>query len=322
MIRKNYFAGFLLSAVIIFTLSLVVFAQPPEETAKKGKVRTVTIPISIFTKRELKGGNPEEVVPAGDIMVKEDGDDQVVLSIRQTAETPLAIAFLIQDNLATTFNLELKGIADFIRRLPKGTRVYVGYLRSGTIQTRQRFTDDLEKAANSLRIVTGSNAGTPGDLYDEVREALDRFDALPTGRRSIFLVSDGVDLQAGSGIGAQNQSVSLERAILKAQRKSVAVYPIYYPSSSTGDTASPLVLGAQGSLERLADETGGRAFFQGTSAPVSMEPFLRNIRFALNRQFVLTYLSTHMKKGYHKIQVTSTNPDIKIEHPKGYYYRP
>jgi hypothetical protein len=45
------------------------------------------------------------------------------------------------------------------------------------------------------------------------------------------------------------------------------------------------------------------------------------LNLALNRQFALTYLSTHPKKGYHKVQVTSTNPEIKIEHPKGYYYR-
>jgi len=41
----------------------------------------------------------------------------------------------------------------------------------------------------------------------------------------------------------------------------------------------------------------------------------------LNRQFALTYLSTRMKKGYHKVQVSSTNPDVKIEHPKGYFYK-
>lgn len=301
-------------------------AQPPEEKAAKkkqdGKVRTVTIPISIFTKKELKEGRAEEFVPAGDIFVKEDSEDQVVLSIRQTDETPLAIAILIQDNLVNTFNLELKGIAEFIRRLPKGTRVYVGYLRGGTIQTRQKFTDDLEKAANSLRITAGSAAAAPGDLYDEVREALERFDALPAGRRAIFLISDGVDPQAGLGLGAANQGISLDRAIRKAQRKSVAVYPIYYPSSTTGENSSPTALGAQGALDRLADETGGRAFFQGLSTPVSIDPFLRQIRFALSRQFVLTYLSTHMKKGYHKVQVISTNPEIRIEHPKGYYYRP
>jgi len=28
-----------------------------------------------------------------------------------------------------------------------------------------------------------------------------------------------------------------------------------------------------------------------------------------------------MNKGYHRVEVSSTNPDIKVEHPKGYYFR-
>jgi hypothetical protein len=80
-------------------------------------------------------------------------------------------------------------------------------------------------------------------------------------------------------------------------------------------------LNGQGSLERLSDETGGRAFFQGSIAPISFEPFFDDLTLALNRQFALTYLSTHLKKGYHKIKVSSTNPDVEIEHPRGYYHR-
>jgi hypothetical protein len=71
----------------------------------------------------------------------------------------------------------------------------------------------------------------------------------------------------------------------------------------------------------LSDETGGRAFFQGSTAPVSFLPFFRDLSILLNRQFLLSYLSTHMKRGYHKVEVLSTNPEVKIEHPKGYYYR-
>jgi len=82
-----------------------------------------------------------------------------------------------------------------------------------------------------------------------------------------------------------------------------------------------LMMNGQGSLQKLSDETGGRAFFQGSLAPVSFLPFFRDLRILLNRQFLLSYLSTHMKKGYHRIEVASTNSGVKIEHPKGYYYR-
>ena len=77
----------------------------------------------------------------------------------------------------------------------------------------------------------------------------------------------------------------------------------------------------QSALAKLSDETGGRTFYQGSIAPVSLVPYLKDLIILLERQFALTYLSTHMKKGYHRVEVSSTNPDIRIEHPKGYYYR-
>ena len=304
--------------LLISALFVGVFAQNRNE--KNQKVRTVTIPISIYGNKEKKENQTEEIIEAGTIIVKEDGDEQQILSIRSVSNTPLSLAVLIQDDLTSNANLQLKSIAEFIRRLPNGSRVMVGYLRGGTLQTRQKFTDDLEKAAKSIRIVTGSGTGT-GNPYSGVEEALRRFDALPLGRRAVLLISDGLDVSNGIQNALPAQSIELDRAILKAQRKSIAVYSFYNPATLTEGGNSLLVSSGQGSLSRLSEETGGRAFFQGTIAPISFEPFFADLINALNRQFALTYLSTHMKKGYHKVQVISTNKDVKIEHPKGYYYR-
>lgn len=309
---------------LVFVLISGVFgaAQENNRNSRDGqKVRTVTIPISILTKKELKEKRAEEFVEAGDLVVKEDGDEQVILSIRSVTNTPLALAVLIQDDLTSNANLQLKITADFIRSLPRGSRVMVAYLRSGSIQIRQKFTDDLERAAASLRIISGSSIAAPSSPYQGVEESLKRFDALPAGRRAVLLVSDGLDVSRGIDSSSPFQSLDLDQAILKAQRKGVAVYSFYNAASFTENGNSRLVSNAQGSLERLSDETGGRAFFSGTGSPVSFDPFLKELGLLLNRQFALTYLSTHMKKGYHKVQVTSTNPDVKIEHPKGYFYR-
>jgi len=79
-----------------------------------------------------------------------------------------------------------------------------------------------------------------------------------------------------------------------------------------------LIGNAQGSLQRLSDETGGRAFFQGTGAPVSFDPFLREFSSALDRQVALTYLSTHTKKGFHRLQIRTSTPGVELTHPAGY----
>lgn len=197
----------------------------------------------------------------------------------------------------------------------------VAYVRGGNLQIRQKFTDDLEAAAKSLRIVLSSSSAAPRNPYDGVVDALNRFDALPAGRRAVLLVSDGVDISQGSRESFPTQSVDLDRAILRAQRRSVAVFCFYSPTSSTEGGDSRLILVGQGSLDRLSDQTGGRAFFQGSIAPISFQPFFKDLGLLLNRQFLLSYLSTHMKKGYHRVEVLSTNPVVKIEHPKGYYFK-
>ncbi len=319
MLKQNS-AKFPLVFLLISLFTISGFAQKKETKNQDKQVRTVTIPISFSLKKEEKDNLSAEFIQAGDLRVKEDGDDQVILSIRSVSSTPLAIAVLIQDDLTSEANLKLGEIRTFIRGLPKGSRVMVAYLRAGTIQVRQKFTDDLEKAAKSLRIIVGSPSAAPSSPFQGVEEALDRFDALPNGRRAILLVSDGLDVSRGIESSTPGQSVDLDRAILRAQRRSVAVYSFYTPATLT-DNNSRLSLNGQGSLEKLSDETGGRAFFQGSLAPVSFEPFFRDLNKALNRQFALTYLSTHLKKGYHKIQVTSSNPEVEIEHPRGYYYR-
>ena len=301
----------------------VLFGQitSTQDTKGKQKVRTVTIPISIFTREELRSDKQEEFIQANRLIVREDSDEQTILSIRSVANTPLTLAILIQDDLTSEFNLQLKSLKEFIRGLPAGSRIMVAYIRGGTLDIRQRFTEDRDRAADALRIVTSSAATAPRSPYDSLIEALPRFDAQPAGRRAVLLVSDGLDTSQGISFGAPLSSVDLDRAIQRAQRRSIAVYSFYSPATSTSGGNTTLALQGQGSLERLSHETGGRAFFQGSLAPISFDPFFRDLMILLNRQFALTYLSTHMNRGYHKVEVVSTNPDIRIQHPKGYYYR-
>lgn len=318
---KTFRLCHLLSLTICtFVFTSGVFSQA-ESAKSQQNVRTVTIPISIYTKKELQEDRAQEFIQADRLIVKEDNEEQTILSIRSVSDTPLTVAFLIQDDLESGFNNQLKSIGEFIRNLPRGSRVMVAYLRAGSLDVRQKFTEDLAKAAGSLRIVTSSSATAPRSPYESVSEALNRFDALPAGRRAIVLFSDGLDTSQGLSSLSVVDTPDMDRAILKAQRKSVAIYSIYSPTALTENDRSNLPLIAQGGLVKLSDETGGRSFFQGLIAPLSFDPFFRDLSLLLSRQFALTYLSTHMKKGYHKVDVRSTNPEVKIEHPKGYYYR-
>ncbi|MBA2378142.1 MAG: hypothetical protein H0V76_01045 [Blastocatellia bacterium] len=288
------------------------------------RVRTVSVPISIFTKAELRAGQTEELLEVDRLIVREKGEEAQILSIRSVTDAPLALAIVIQDDVASDFNLHLRDLQTFIRDLPRGSRVMVAYLRGGSFEVRQRFTDDLDRAARSLRIVASSASVSPRNPYDPLIDVLDRFDALPAGRRAILMFSDGLDVSTGTIGSTPFQSTDLERAILRAQRKSVSVFPVFVPTVITQPrigSGSILLMNGQSSLERLADESGGRAFIQGSYTPINLRPAFRELSMLLNRQFLLSYLSTNMSRGYYRIEVLSTNSEVKIEHPRGYYFR-
>src|SRR5215210_3297276 len=70
---------------------------------------------------------------------------------KNRVEAPLNLAVLIQDDVVARVGTELGVTRDFIRSLPAGSRVMVGYITTGSLQVRQPFTDDLDKAARALR---------------------------------------------------------------------------------------------------------------------------------------------------------------------------
>lgn len=317
--KKNIAKLLILSVLLTVVATVSVSAQRGRQ--QDDRVRTVTIPISLFTRDEMRSGQLSEFIEAGFIGVKENGEEKTILSIRTVSTTPIHIAILIQEDLAGSFNLQLKDLSDFIRTLPADSRVMIAYMRSGSLDVRQRFTTDLDRAAASLRVVSGSESFAPRSPFGSVDEVLNRFDALPTGRRAIMLFSDGVDHFDRLDSLFPSQSPDLERAILKAQRKGVAIYSFYNEATYTRSGNSRFVNAGQNSLNKLSQETGGKAFFSGSFAPVSYDPFLKELSGMISRQFALTYLSTDMKKGYYRVEVTSTNPDVTVEHPRGYYFR-
>jgi len=302
----------------LLLMSGLANAQPPAQNGdgnsrSRGPGKPVTIPLTIRTgsDREL----PE--LQSIDLTVSEDGEPQQILSIRGVTNSPITLAVLIQDDLVPSVANEIKPLAAFIRSLPKNSRVMIGYLRTGSLQVKQKFTSDVERAANSLRPPSGFASVGPYNPYVEVVEALRKFDAQPLGRRAILLVSDGLDISRGVDSSGPTQSVDLQRAVNESQRRGVAIYGFYSPTFASAANRS-LAGNAQSSLLRLSNETGGMAFFQGTGAPVSFEPFIRELDVSLQKQAALTFLSTHLNKGFHKIEVKSATPGVRIAAPSGY----
>lgn len=202
---------------------------------------------------------------------------------------PLNLAVLIQDDLISQVSNELGVTRDFIRSLPEGSRVMVGYITAGSLQVRQSFTTDLDKAAKSLRIPRSSVASAPYNPYVEVLEALKKFDSGWTNGNAILLVSDGLDTSRGFDSTAAGHTLDLDRAIGEANKRKVAVFSFYAPSVGLTSRSRLAASYGQSSLNRLGDETGGKAFFQGTNGFVTFDSYFNRLRETLNRQYATAF---------------------------------
>ncbi|HEX2270204.1 MAG TPA: hypothetical protein VHH35_11740 [Pyrinomonadaceae bacterium] len=198
---------------------------------------------------------------------------------------PLNLAVLIQDDLVPQVGNELGVTREFIRSLPQGSRVMIGYITSGSLQVRQPFTTDLDKAARSLRIPIGSTSASPFNPYVEVVQAMKKFEPGWANANAVLLISDGLDTSRGFDSTAAGNTVDIHRAISEANKRRIAVFSFYAPSVGLTSRSRLAASYGQSSLNRLANETGGRAFFQGTSGFVTFDSYFDRLRETLNRQY-------------------------------------
>ena len=197
--------------------------------------------------------------------------------------TPINLAVLIQDDLVSRVGNELRETGEFIRTLPASSRVMVGYIRSGSLQVRQPFTNDLDTAARALRIPAGSTAVSPFNPYIQVRDAIKMFPSEGGNQNAVLLVSDGLDTSRGFDFSSSVDSIDLNRAVREAKAHNVSVYSFFAPSVGLTSRNSTAVSFGQSALNRISDETGGRAFFQGTDF-VTFNAYFERLTRTLNEQ--------------------------------------
>ena len=207
--------------------------------------------------------------------------DKETLRVRE----PLNIAVLIQDDLTSRVGNELGVTREFIRSLPAGSHVMVGYITAGTLQIREPFTTDLNRAASSLRIPIASTSASAYNPYVEVIEALKKFDSSWQGHDAVLLISDGLDTSRGFDATAAGHTLDIDRTINEAKRRNVAIYSFYAPSVGLTSFNYLAASYGQSSLNRISDETGGKAFFQGLTGFVTFDSYFTRLRQELNRQY-------------------------------------
>jgi hypothetical protein len=111
----------------------------------------------------------------------------------------MTLAVLFQDDLVPSVAVDAKNMAKFIREQPGGSRAMVGYIRPGSLEVRKKFTNELDKVADSVRVPLGlARRRRVRILMSRIIEGLRRFDSQPMGRRAMIVISDGIDVSRGA----------------------------------------------------------------------------------------------------------------------------
>ncbi len=199
---------------------------------------------------------------------------------------------MIDDSLDSEVAGQWSELKQFINAQPATTYIAVGYAGNATVRVAQDFTTNHELAGKALRIPFG----TPGAESSPYLSVIDWMKRWPsTGdRRSLLLISSGIDYLRG-GFGPIYPDV--DTAISIAEKGNINLWNIYSPSAGHRSRAFFLMNTAQNNLSKLCEETGGEAYFLGTSAPVSFKPFLDELQMHLDNQYLLTFAGDGGPKG-------------------------
>ena len=144
-------------------------------------------------------------------------------------------------------------------------------------------------------------------MYDAVYLAATEKLARQTGRRIEIVISDGMDTTSRK---------SLQEALRAAQQNDTTIYCIStnsirreYAGSDSGNKV----------LRKLAEETGGRAFFP--SRPKDLEAVFKRLNEELGAQYTLAYgpSETLQDGAFHRIRIETDDRQLKIQARNGYF---
>jgi VWFA-related protein len=232
---------------------------------------------------------------------------QSITNFSRETDLPLTIALLIDTStsIRDRFKFEQEAAIDFLYRTirPKKDKGLLITFDSA-IELVQDYTDNPEILAKAIRQVRpGGGTKMLDALYLACQEKLKS----ETGRKLIILISDGDD-----NLSLETVTSTLEMA----QRSDVAIFTISTNSSGFFGLTAPK---ADKLLRRLADETGGRAFFPFKAEDLSQS--FQDIAAELRSQYSLAYRSSNANRDgtFRAIKIEPERKNVKVKSRKGYY---
>ncbi len=286
----------------------------------QGAAQQDGVAVSVTVTVSGKDRKAPPAIPQNEVVARQDGNVRRVISWVPASgnEAGLDLIVLVDDSLSSTFANRWGELKDFLHSQPGSTREGIAYAEFGSVRFEQELTTDHDKASKALRI-PASTSGENTGIYDAGRDLIKKWPA-SKNRKAVVLISNGLDFSDGVSDTDPNRNLSLQSLIEQAQQAGVVFYATYAHGAGRLSENTYLVMNGRGCLTRLAEETGGDAYFAGLTTPVSLEPFLQDIGRLVGQQYILTFAAKPGAKAeYSRLKVVVETKDVEILAPNRVY---
>src|SRR5579864_375493 len=343
------FAAWLLA--IGLTSAHPLSAQATPDTNAPAKA--VSLPVTVLDKHGKIATN----LSKDDFVLQEDGRFQDIGSIVPAGDLPLTIGLAVDTSLSqrSALGQERDASSNFLDQILRGDKDQAFLIHfDQEVELDQDVTSSREKLRAGLQSMQAPQfSQTSGDrdqddqhrrgassrrggamVYDAVYLASDEILKKQPGRKTIIVLSDGVD---------RDSKETLHAAIEAAQRADAVVYAVYFKSEQQsfgsdrggyGPWGGPMG-GHRGGgqrrypqeqrpdgkkiLEQITHETGGRVF--EASGKETVGKIYTQIQEELRGQYSVSYTPDRVAAGagFHKIELKAKKKDLTVETQVGYY---
>jgi Ca-activated chloride channel family protein len=270
-----------------------------------------------------------------DVRISEDGAPQEIFTFERQTDRPLSLAILIDTSISEEHTLpsEKRAAAAFVDSVVRSNKDEVAVISfTGDSTLEQGLTGNLARIRRALERVefvpsagymssgNVNGTGTP-PISDQSRQGstaiwdsiwVSSDDVLSQTsdktRRAIILLTDGSDTSSQK---------KMAEAIDVAIKNDVVIYAI---GIGEYDGIN------EGSLRKVAERTGGRAFFPQDEA--ELRAAFTQIELELRSQFLVAYspINKNRDGSFRKVQIDIVNPDLRkqnlrLNYRQGYFAR-
>ncbi|MGB7593820.1 MAG: VWA domain-containing protein [Terriglobia bacterium] len=305
-------------SVVLLVLCVLVGSLAAQEPARTSGPATTQVPtdkikvrvdlVNVLMTVTNKRNRLEIDLVKDDFRVFEDEKPQTIRYFSRETNLPLRIGVLVDtsSSISDRLRFEQDAAIDFLNATLRPGKD-LAFVVAFDVQTQvvQDYTDDLEKLSEAIRSLLAGGVTTLYDaIYFSCRKKMLIFPPPePYLRRVLIIISDGEDNQSEH---------TREEALAMAQHAEVTIYAI-----STNATGLPVH--GDKVLRRLAEQTGGRAFFpfKDSETIANFQEIARELR----SQYSLAYISTNRAHDgtFRTIAIEPLQKGLQVRTKPGYF---